>query len=91
MAILHGSRYMLGVLRRHREADNVGITLEFADHRRILRARCVYYIAQHLLTHARMHITDPHKREIPKMDCTADHCPLLHCRKDEERTAPKIL
>jgi hypothetical protein len=24
-------------------------------------------------------------------DCTADHCPLLHCRKDEERTAPKIL
>ena len=55
---------------------------------------CMYYIAQHnLLTQARMHtiMALTSERVSQERDCTADHCPLLHCRKDEERTAPKIL
>jgi hypothetical protein len=47
----------------------------------------------YLLTQARVHQkrTSQKRGNSLKRDCTADHCPLLHCRKDEERTAPKIL
>lgn len=55
---------------------------------------CTYYLAQHICLHelARTRKVLTGKQGLfQERDCTADHCPLLHCRKDEERTAPKIL
>lgn len=85
------------MLSKQKQSPNYGLSNSL---HRILQSReqirragnmQVQHSTAYLLTQARVHKQNAHKRRMSKRDCTADHCPLLHCRKDEERTAPKIL
>ena len=85
------------MLSKQRQSPNYGLSNSlhrtFQSRERIRRAgdMQVLHSTASLLTQARVHVKMLTSEGCQKRDCTADHCPLLHCRKDEERTAPKIL